>query len=132
MSPISSKNSVPPSACSKRPRRAFCAPVNAPRSCPNNSDSSRSFGIAAVLMATNGPPMRGLCRCSARATSSLPVPDSPVMRTVTFDCESRPMARNTSCIAGAWPSISGVSPIADTAAAAAGISALARRIKAIA
>ena len=55
MSPISSRNSVPPSACSKRPRRVVCAPVKAPRSWPNSSLSSRSFGIAAVLMATNGP-----------------------------------------------------------------------------
>ena len=55
MSPISSRNSVPPSACSKRPRRMVCAPVKAPRSWPNSSDSSRSFGMAAVLMATNGP-----------------------------------------------------------------------------
>ena len=46
---------MPPSACSKRPRRVVCAPVKAPRSWPNSSDSSRSFGIAAQLMATNGP-----------------------------------------------------------------------------
>ena len=50
---------------------------------------------------------RGLCSCSARATSSLPVPLSPVISTVTWLWLSRPMARNTSCIAGAWPSISG-------------------------
>ena len=54
MSPISSRNSVPPAACSKRPRRIACAPVNAPRSCPNNSLSSRSRGIAAMLSAMNG------------------------------------------------------------------------------
>ena len=60
MSPISSRKSVPPSACSKRPRRVVCAPVKAPRSWPNSSDSSRSFGIAAVLMATNGPLARAV------------------------------------------------------------------------
>ena len=108
-------------ACRPRPARSArgasaCAPVNAPRSWPKSSDSSRSFGIAAVLIATNGPRARGLCRCSARATSSLPVPDSPVISTVAFDCDRRPIARNTSCIAGAWPSISGVSA-ADGAAA---------------
>ena len=59
MSPISSRNSVPPSACSKRPRRELCAPVNAPRSWPKSSDSSRSFGMAAVLIAMNGPGARG-------------------------------------------------------------------------
>ncbi len=40
--------------------------------------------MAAVLMATNGPFARGLCLCSARATSSLPAPDSPVISTVTL------------------------------------------------
>mgnify|MGYP003337631965 CR=1 FL=1 len=107
MSPISSRNSVPPSACSKRPRRVVCAPVNAPRSWPKSSDSSKSFGIAAVLIAMNGCLARGLCWCSALATNSLPVPDSPVMSTVALDCASRPMARNTFCIDGAWPKISG-------------------------
>ena len=33
---------MPPSACSKRPRRSSAAPVNAPFSWPNSSDSSRS------------------------------------------------------------------------------------------
>ena len=98
---------MPPSACSKRPRRVVCAPVKAPRSWPKSSDSSRSFGIAAVLIATNGPLARGLCLCSALATSSLPEPDSPVMRTVTMLWLSLPIARKTSCIAGAWPRISG-------------------------
>jgi hypothetical protein len=55
MSPISSRNSVPPSACSNRPDARVLAPVNAPRSWPNNSDSIRSRGIAAMLTATNGP-----------------------------------------------------------------------------
>ncbi len=132
MSPISSRNSVPPSACSKRPRRSVCAPVKAPRSWPNSSLSSRSFGIAAVLMATNGPLLpwspRGLCLCNARATSSLPEPLSPVINTVTWLCESRPMARNTSCIAGAWPSISGVSPGRSSATASRRLSSTARRI----
>jgi len=48
----------------------------------------------------------GLCRCSARATSSLPVPDSPVISTVMLERDSRPMALNTSCMAGAEPMIS--------------------------
>ena len=52
-------------------------------------------------MATNGVAARGLWRCSARATSSFPEPDSPVISTVAFDCDRRPIARNTSCIEGA-------------------------------
>src|SRR4029077_6758374 len=58
MSPISSRKSVPPSACSKRPRRCASAPVKAPRSCPKSSDSRRSAGMAAVLSATKGRPVR--------------------------------------------------------------------------
>src|SRR5664279_3066192 len=58
MSPISSRKSVPPSACSKRPELRVLAPVNAPFSCPNNSDSIRSRGIAAILMATKVPVRR--------------------------------------------------------------------------
>ena len=45
---------MPPSACSKRPRRCVSAPVNAPFSWPNSSDSSSSAGIAEVFSATNG------------------------------------------------------------------------------
>jgi hypothetical protein len=38
--------------------------------------------MAAQLILMNGPPLRLECSCSALATSSLPVPDSPVMSTV--------------------------------------------------
>ncbi len=55
MSPISSRNSVPPSACSKRPTPRLVAPVKAPRSWPNNSLSTSSLGIAAMLTATKAP-----------------------------------------------------------------------------
>ena len=54
MSPISSRNSVPPSASSKRPMRVVNAPVNAPFSWPNSSLSSSSRGIAPQLTGTNG------------------------------------------------------------------------------
>ena len=53
------------------------APVNEPFSWPNSSDSISSAGTAAQFRVTNGPPWRGLCSCSVRATSSLPVPVSP-------------------------------------------------------
>jgi hypothetical protein len=59
MSPISSRNSVPPSASSKRPLRALIAPVKAPFSWPNSSLSSRSAGIAPQLIGMNGPSRRG-------------------------------------------------------------------------
>src|SRR5687768_17779029 len=41
MSPISSRNSVPPSACSKRPELRVFAPVNAPFSWPKDRKSTR-------------------------------------------------------------------------------------------
>ena len=61
ISPISSRKMVPPCACSKRPMRRACAPVNAPRSWPNNSLSSSVSGMAAQLMAMNGALARSLC-----------------------------------------------------------------------
>ena len=59
-----------------------------------------------MLSAMNLALLRGLCLCRACATSSLPVPDSPLIRTVMFELDNRPIARNTSCIAGASPIIS--------------------------
>ena len=54
MSPISSRNTVPPSASSKSPFLAVLASVKAPFSWPNSSLSRRVEGTAAQLMATNG------------------------------------------------------------------------------
>jgi hypothetical protein len=84
MSPISSRNSVPPCACSKKPRFLACAPVNAPRSWPKSSLSMSSRGMAAQLTFTNGSSARGERRWMAREMSSLPVPLSPVMSTDAF------------------------------------------------
>ena len=68
---------MPPSASSKRPFLRECAPVKAPRSWPNSSDSNSGSGSAAQLTLTNGIAARGELWWMARATSSLPVPDSP-------------------------------------------------------
>ncbi len=54
ISPISSRNTVPPSADSSSPRFCRSAPVNAPRSCPNNSLSSSVSGSAEHVMFMNG------------------------------------------------------------------------------
>src|SRR5207248_7938095 len=54
----------------------------APRSYPNNSDSSSCSGSAAQFSAMNGPPFRGDARWMKRATTSFPVPESPLTRTV--------------------------------------------------
>jgi DNA-binding response OmpR family regulator len=77
ISPISSRNSVPPSASSNRPGLSRSAPVNAPFSWPNSSLSSRFSGIAAQLTRDERRVARGCCWWIARATSSLPVPLSP-------------------------------------------------------
>ena len=53
-SPISSRNSVPPSAVSKRPARSLIAPVKAPLAWPKNSLSNRSLGMDAQLTRTSG------------------------------------------------------------------------------
>ena len=60
ISPISSRNNVPPWACSKRPMRRSCAPVNAPFSWPNSSLSSSVGASAAPCTITSGCFARGL------------------------------------------------------------------------
>ena len=99
ISPISSRNSVPPSAAWKRPALLATAPVNAPRTWPNSSDSSRFSGIAPQLMVMNGPLARGDRLCSSRAISSLPVPVSPVISTEMSVAATFCTLRKTSCIA---------------------------------
>ena len=91
MSPISSRKRVPPWASRKAPRRLAVAPLKAPRTWPKSSLSSRSGGMAAQLTATKGAPRRLPCSWMARATSSLPVPVSPVTSTVASLSTRRPM-----------------------------------------
>ena len=81
-SETSSRNSVPPSAISKRPVRVRTAPVKAPRSWPKSSDSITPSESAAQLSLTNARSLRGLLKWMALATNSLPVPVSPVISTV--------------------------------------------------
>ncbi len=50
----SSRKIVPPSASANRPRRLVTAPVNAPRTWPNSSDSRSVSGMAAQLTFTSG------------------------------------------------------------------------------
>jgi outer membrane receptor protein involved in Fe transport len=81
-SPISSKKTVPPSAVSSLPVRRS-TPVATPFSTPNSSASTRVPGRAGQLTTTKGPSRRRERRWMSWATSSLPVPVSPLMRTVT-------------------------------------------------
>jgi len=81
--------------------------VKAPRSCPKSSLSTRSRGIAPQLTTTNGPSQRSELACRACATTSFPVPDSPVIRTVASVGAMRWTVATTRSIAGeAWISSS--------------------------
>ena len=77
-----SRYNVPWPASSNRPGRAIVASVNAPRSWPNSSASTRVSGRAGQSTVINGSRLRGPEACRKRARASLPTPVSPVMRTV--------------------------------------------------
>ena len=80
---ISSRKSVPPSACSKRPAWRSRAPVNAPRSKPKSSLSMRDPGSTAQLTLTKGAlRLADICWIVV-ATTSLPQPDSPTIPIVS-------------------------------------------------
>ena len=79
---ISSRNSVPPSASSKRPTRSALASVKAPLTWPNSSLSNTPSDRPPALTVTIGRPARGDTACSACATRPLPVPFSPVIEHV--------------------------------------------------
>jgi hypothetical protein len=82
-SPTSSRNRVEPSASSKRPIWRSKAPVKAPFSWPNSTDSTRFSGIAPQLTVIIGFLPRGEAVWIAWAITSLPVPLSPSIRTET-------------------------------------------------
>ena len=67
-------------------------------------------GIAAPLILRNGPSRRPLIRWIARATSSFPVPVSPVIRTEKGDAAAFSITFRTSSQAGEPPTIPNHSP----------------------
>ncbi len=77
ISPISSRKTVPRPATANWPRRSEVAPVNAPRRCPNSSDSRSVEGSAVQSTAINGSAANCGASWIARAMSSLPVPLPP-------------------------------------------------------
>ena len=109
-SPISSSSRVPPCARSNLPRRRATAPVKAPFSWPKSSLSSSSPGIAAQLTFTKGRARRAEPACSARATSSLPVPFSPVTSTRASLAALLATVSRSRRITGLSPRISPVAP----------------------
>jgi hypothetical protein len=70
-SPISSRNSVPPSASLEEALLAPGAPVNAPFSWPKSSLSMSASGSAPQFTTTNGALLRWAPSWSARATTLL-------------------------------------------------------------
>ena len=80
---------LPPLAGAKRPFLFDVAPVKAPRTWPNSSDSSSVSGMAAQFTLMSGMRRSALRSWIARATSSLPVPVSPVMSTVLLVSATR-------------------------------------------
>ena len=81
MSPISSRYRVVSLARSKMPMNRELAPVKAPFSWPKSSLSSRESGKAALLMVTILRGARAEQLWMRLASSSLPVPFSPRIRT---------------------------------------------------
>ena len=77
------------------------APVKLPRLWPKNSLSMSSDGIAPQLTGTNGPSARGPEPWIMRATSSLPVPDSPEMCTGAWLRDTRRIISRSRSIVGA-------------------------------
>ena len=92
---------VPPSAVSNRPALWSLAPVNAPRTWPKSSLSKSVSTTAEQFTVTKRFVLRGPSLCSARATSSLPVPVSPVISAVRACGARRRIRSNSSCMAGA-------------------------------
>ncbi len=101
-SDTSSRNNVPPFACSNLPRRPR-TPVAVRSSMPNSSASSSVSTIAAQFSATKGPSRRGLNAWIWRATSSFPVPDSPSISTVNEVAATRAMCSRSRRIARLEP-----------------------------
>jgi hypothetical protein len=103
--PISSRKIVPPSASANFPFFVVVAPVNAPRTWPKSSDSSSVSGMAAQFTLISGMSRCALRSWMARATSSLPVPVSPVMSTVLLVSATSSPRRTTSSMARLRPTI---------------------------
>ena len=83
MSPISSKNIVPPLATKNLPSFLSSAPVNEPFSCPKSSLSKSSDGIAGQFTDISGFLFRLLVSCMNFAVRFLPVPLSPYRIVIT-------------------------------------------------
>ena len=91
---------MPPDASTNLPMWRSVAPVKAPFSWPNRSDSTRLSGIAPQLTATNGLARRSPQPWIARAISSLPTPDWPSISTGIAEPAAFSAWRSTACMRG--------------------------------
>ena len=105
ISPISSRNSVPPAAVSISPGLDSVALVKAPRRCPNSSDWISAGGMAAQLRLTSGSPARAEPAWMALATSSLPVPVGPMISKLASVAATRSMASYSERITSLVPTM---------------------------
>ena len=103
MFPISSRNSVPPSAWENFPAWSLRASVNAPLTWPKSSLSKSVSLRAPTSTHTRGPPLRELLACTCLASSSLPVPFSPVISTLASVGAILSTVRRSSSIAADEP-----------------------------
>jgi len=99
----SSRKMLPPSAWTNFPSRRRSAPVNAPFSWPNNSDSRSVSVSAAQLIFTKDASRRLLLKWIALAIISFPVPDSPVISTVACVAATCSTISRSRIIALLWP-----------------------------
>ncbi len=107
-SPISSRNSVPPPAFSKAPRRSRSAPVNAPRSWPNEFAVDQLLGSAALLTATSGRLLAWTASMQLARDHFLPVPLSP---SIEHAAGNRRHPRDRVTQRAAWPRLSPMSSV---------------------
>ncbi len=103
VSPTSSRNSVPRWAASNSPFLVWWASVKAPLTWPKSSLSSSDSESAPQLTDTKGASLRGERVWMALATSSLPVPLSPVTSTVELVGATALISSNMAVMAGETP-----------------------------
>ncbi len=94
--PTSSRNNVPPFACSKAPGFSAVTSGRAPALAPASSSSILSRGSWLTWTVMNGPFLRALISWIAWAARSLPVPVSPERSTGTSLPAARSICSKTS------------------------------------
>ena len=85
ISPISSRNSVPRSATSKSPRAGAIGARERAAHVAEQRRLEQALGDGAAVLAHERPAARAPFAWMARATSSLPLPDSPMRSTGTSE-----------------------------------------------